>query len=385
MKILIILSVTVFFGCSSIKESQKDQDQAYLHEPDLDPQEHTLYLDEYFPVSMLRVPVNVVLTPKYPAIDIHTHLTPNGYSRLGADDTPEKVIAKMDEYGLRAVINLNGGYGETLDAVLEQYREYSDRILTFARIDFSGINDPDFGENQRQFLHDAVTRGVRGIKISKALGLRIRDGSGEHLRIDDHRLDPIWETCGELGIPVLIHSADPAAFFELIDHRNERYEQLQRHPDWSFYGEEFPDRDSVLNQRDNMIRKHQNTVFIGAHMGDNSEDLRALGRRLDEMPNFYVDMSARVAELGRQPYTSREFFITYQDRILFGTDRSPTVIKQPRHQIYYRFLETRDEYFDYYKVPRPPTGSWKIYGIHLPDNVLKKVYYKNAERIIPGL
>src|SRR5690606_22942302 len=215
-----------------------------------------------------------------------------------------------------------------------------------------------------------------------SLGLTIKDGSGKVVPIDDPRLDPIWAKCGELGIPVLIHSADPVAFFRPIDERNERWLQLHRFPSWSFHGPEFPSYEEVLQQHDRMIARHPGTTFISAHMGSQAEDLKTLGERLARLPNMFVDISGRVAELGRQPYAARRFLLEWQDRVVYGTDRYPGRPDQPRHRIYYRFLETDDEYFKYYDHPFPPTGEWRIYGVHLPPDVLRKIYQTNADRAL---
>jgi predicted TIM-barrel fold metal-dependent hydrolase len=231
-------------------------------------------------------------------------------------------------------------------------------------------------------LERAHARGMAGVKIFKSLGLTIKDRSGRIVPIDDPRIDPIWAACGRLRIPVLIHSADPVAFFQPIDEKNERWLQLKRHPDWSFYGSAFPAREDVLLQRDRAIARHPRTTFIGAHLGDNGEDLGALEARLGRFRNFVVDLSAREAEMGRQPYSTRAFLIRWQDRVLFGTDRYPGRVDQPRNRLYYRLLETADEYFKYYDHPFPPTGEWRVYGLHLPDGVLRKIYQSNADRVL---
>ncbi|MEE9466376.1 MAG: amidohydrolase family protein, partial [Candidatus Neomarinimicrobiota bacterium] len=220
--------------------------------------------------------------------------------------------------------------------------------------------------------------GARGLKIFKSLGLGYKDKKGNFIPIDDSRIDPIWAKCGELGIPVVIHVTDPKAFFTPIDRYNERYDELGQHPNWAFGGEEYPSKEELLAQRNRVIEKHPETIFIGAHFGNLPEDLGQVGQWLDQYPNFYVDIAARISELGRQPYTARRFFIKYQDRILFGTDTPPDA---EACRVHYRFLETDDEYFD----PTPAhkqQGRWMIYGLHLPDEVLEKVYNKNATKIL---
>jgi predicted TIM-barrel fold metal-dependent hydrolase len=260
-----------------------------------------------------------------------------------------------------------------------------DRLLIFANVDFKRIDELDFGKAAAAELEHARELGARGLKIFKSLGLTIKDMSGQVVAIDDPRLDPIWDICGKLKMPVLIHAADPVAFFRPVDRRNERWMQLKRHPDWSFHGPGFPTYEQVLAQQDRMIARHPQTVFISAHLSNSGEDLARLSRWLDETPNVYVDISGRVPELGRQPYAARRFLIRYQDRVLFGTDRYPGRADQPRNRIYYRFLETDDEYFDYYDHPFPPEGEWKIHGVFLPDEVLRKIYHENAERALAGL
>jgi predicted TIM-barrel fold metal-dependent hydrolase len=329
----------------------------------------------YRPEPMLVTPETAVEKPRYPVIDIHCHWTTRNDAAA--------MLAAMDDHGIERAVNLSGGWGRGLEATLDIFRTASERrFIIFCNVDFSRIDEPGFGETMADELRAAHEKGAAGLKIFKDLGLKIRDASDTLVPIDDPRLDPIWAVCGELEMPVLIHSGDPAAFFLPIDETNERWMQLKRHPDWSFHGDEFPSRAEVLAQRDRMMKRHRGTTFIGAHLGSSAEDLAALTRTLDEHANFYVDFSGRVAELGRQPYSARKFLIAYQDRVLFGSDRYPGRPDQPRYRVYYRFLETDDEYFDYYDHPFPPTGEWKIYGVFLPDEVLKKVYHDNAARLL---
>ena len=329
---------------------------------------------EYRPRSMLQTPEHPVERARFPVVDVHAHWT--------AQPAPEDLIAHMDRLNITYAVNLSGGWGERLETLLARYKDFApERFEILANVDFSEADQPGFAEKWTGVLEQAKARGASGLKIYKSLGLTTKDGSGTLVRVDDPRLDPIWATCGELGMPVLIHSADPLAFFEPIDRTNERLMQLGRHPDWSFHGPEFPDRDDVLAQRNRVLEKHPGTTFIGAHLGGNAEDLAALGGVLDRYPNFVVDISGRVAELGRQPYTARRFVLKYPDRILFGTDRYPGRTSQPRYRPYFRFLETQDEYIEYHEHDFPPTGEWRIHGIFLPDEVLKQVYHRNADRI----
>ena len=330
---------------------------------------------DYRPRPALVTATHLVKNAKFPAIDVHCH--------FGPEQDPADLLEAMDERNIRAVINLSGGWGERLDRMLEKFHRHApERLLVFCTPDWSRIDEPDFGTTMAAGLQEAHARGAAGVKVFKNLGLRVRDRTGKLVAIDDPRLDPIWAKAGDLGIPVLIHTADPVAFFQPIDRFNERWMQLQRHPDWSFRGPEFPSREALLAQRNRVIARHRGTTFIGAHVANGSEDLGTVSSWLDEHPNLYVDIAGRVAELGRQPYSARNFFIKYQDRILFGTDRYPGREDQPRYRIYFRFLETDDEYFDYYDHAFPPAGEWKIYGLYLPDLVLQKVYFRNAETVL---
>lgn len=346
-------------------------------EPDLGPAVYVgdAILRRYDPDPALVSKATIVHRAKFPATDIHAHWP--------RDLEPAALLAAMDDLGVERAVNLSGGFGGQLDAMLDRFHQAAPgRLAIFANIDFTRIDESAFGRETAAMLERAHARGAAGLKIFKSLGLTIKDGRGQVVPIDDPRLDPIWAACGALGIPVLIHSADPVAFFAPIDAKNERWLQLQRHPDWSFHGPGFPAREEVLRQRDRVLERHPKTRFIGAHMGANSEDLEALARRLDRYQNFVVDLSGRVAELGRQPYAARRFLLKYQDRVLFGTDRYPGRPDQPRHRIYYRFLETDDEYFKYYDHPFPPTGEWRIYGVHLPDEALRNIYQTNADRAL---
>lgn len=331
----------------------------------------------YDPTPMLVVPVTAIARARHPVIDIHCH-----WWLARSAPAPEAMLAAMDEHNVAVAVNLSGGFGDGLAAMLAWCSVAPTRLLVFANIDFSRIDQPDFVESTVKELRDAHARGARGLKIFKDLGLTLRNGRGDLLTIDDPRLDAIWALCGELKWPVLIHSGDPAAFFEPIDGRNERWMQLARHPDWSFHGPQFPSRETLFEQRERVFGRHPGTTFIAAHLGDLSEDLARASALLEAHPNVVMDLSGRVAELGRQPYSARRFLIRHQDRILFGTDRYPGRTDQPRYQIYSRFLETADEYFKYYENDFPPTGEWRIYGVDLPDDVLRKIYFENAARVL---
>jgi predicted TIM-barrel fold metal-dependent hydrolase len=287
-------------------------------------------------------------------------------------------------------VNLTGGVGSSLPESIEKYdRRHPGRFLTFTQPFYNRANEPDYPRFQADLIERAKKEGARGLKVLKTLGLYLRDGQGKLVAVDDRRFDPMWEACGALGLPVAIHVSDPVAFFTPIDRFNERFEELNNHPDWSFYGKDFPSNAELLAARDRVIARHPRTQFIVLHFGNFSENLAHVAERMDRFPNFSVEMAARVGELGRQPRASRKFFDKYQDRILFGTDAVPKGYDTPQqifgdqlYEIYYRFLETEDEYFDYAPAPVPPQGRWRIYGIGLPETILRKVYYQNAERLL---
>jgi predicted TIM-barrel fold metal-dependent hydrolase len=336
-----------------------------------------LKLKDWQPKSMLKVKETRLDKPKFPVVDAHNHL--GGGKQLL---TPERVAAylqEMNEAGVRTVVNLDGGSGEYLKETLAALDEaHPDRFLTFALIDFKGIDDEDWTDREVARLEESFKAGAKGLKFHKSLGLGVRYKDGRLMPVDDPKLDPIFELCGKHQRPVMIHTADPAAFFTPLDKNNERWHELNEHPGWLFYGERFPKQEELLKQFINRVGRHPNTTFIGAHFGNNVEDLATVGQWLDEHPNLNIDLDARISELGRQPYTARRFFLKYQDRIMFGTDTTP---RREAFRIYYRFLETDDEYFDC-AASHHLQGFWMIYGIHLPDEVLEKVYYKNAERIL---
>lgn len=335
-------------------------------------QENDLKLVDWQPKSQLVVKETKILKPKFPVIDIHNH--------LGNLSNTEKYLEEMNEAGVWMCVSLDG---RSKDDAYKKHLEVSgsvstERFLVFFVPDFSKIDEPDFGKKEAQKLEESVKMGIRGLKVAKSLGLTIKDKSGKLVPVDDPRLDPIWAKCGELGIPVMIHVSDPKAFHTgPIDRYNERYDELSRHPNWSFYGGGYPSKDEILEQRNRVIARHPNTIFIGAHMGNLPEELGRVSMWLEKYPNFYVDIDARISELGRQPYTARRFMIQYQDRVLFGMDDAPNAEK---YRGYFRFLETDDEYFE--SVPAGKQGRWMIYGLYLPDGVLEKIYNKNALKIL---
>jgi predicted TIM-barrel fold metal-dependent hydrolase len=348
-------------------------------------------LDEFRPKPMLVVEEHLLTRAKFPVVDVHVH------PRIRLHSSPQQLddfVKLMDAQSIAVCVSLDGGLGEALAEHREfLWSKYRDRFVIFANIDWRGDgreNDPaswdcqrpDFARRMAAALADAKQQGASGLKVFKNLGLEYKNPDGSLIRVDDPRWDPIWAACGELGFPVLIHTADPKAFFLPIDATNERWEELKRHPDWSFHGPDMPSYDEVVGQFIEVVKRHPETTFIGAHVASSAEDLGQVGRWLDAYPNLYVDIAARIAELGRQPFTARKFFERYADRILFATD-GPRVAE--RLHYHWRFLETEDEYFPYAENDFPPQGFWRIYGVNLPEDILRKVYYENAERLIPGV
>jgi predicted TIM-barrel fold metal-dependent hydrolase len=349
---------------------------------------------------MLHVRESRVERSMFPSIDFHTHISVSTKSEKGVVlspdreylGTPQELLAVMDRKNIRAMVNLTGGYEAGLaDTVTKYDRAYSGRFYTFTEPSYSRFKEPNYPVLQSQAIERAHRDGARGLKILKTLGLYLRENitSGTLVKIDDARFDPMWDACGQLNIPVAIHISDPIAFFTPTDRFNERYEELNNHPDWSFYGGDFPSNAELIAARNRMIARHPNTQFVTLHVGNFAEDLQNVSENLDRFPNMSVDIAARIGELGRQPVTARRFFDKYQDRILFGTDATPHGDQYPQqvfndqlYEIYYRFLETNDEYFDYAPAKIPPQGRWRIYGIQLPDTILRKVYFENAARLL---
>lgn len=331
-------------------------------------------IEEYEPKSTLKVPQNPVTRAKYPIIDVHNHqsLTPDP-ARLA------QIVKDMDALNMYAMVNLSGRSGKDLaEGVKNTKGRYPTRFIVFANINFDGIDEPGYSEKAVAQLVEDHKNGAQGVKIFKSFGLTVKDSKGNRVPVDDPRLDPVWAKCGELGIPILIHTAEPATFFEPHDRYNERWLELKQFPDRARPPERYPTFEQLITEQENLFRKHPKTNFINAHLGWFGGDLVRLGKQLDRFPNVTTEIGAVIAELGRQPRFAREWFIKYQDRVLFGKD-----IWQPsEYHVYFRVLETSDEYFDYY---RKRHAFWKMYGLNLPDEVLKKLYYKNALRIVPGI
>ena len=340
------------------------------------PAKDGLLLRDFQPQSMLHAEVHQVERARFPVIDVHNHVN-DARSQGRGHIPPAKLVATMDRLNIGKIVILTGGWGDRLQKVIdESVKPYPDRFIVFTQIDWSRIDDPNFAQEMVAQIDDAVRRGARGLKVLKDFGLEVRYRSGKLLAVDDPRLDPIWDECGRLGIPVSIHVTDPEAFFHPVDRFNERYEELLEHPDWSFYGPKFPTKQAILEARDRVFARHPGTTFVSLHVANWPENLDYVSALLDRCPNVRVEFGAREAELGRQPRRARKFFLDYQDRICFGTDATPG---EAMYRNYFRWLETADEYFDY--AGYPGQGRWKIYGMELPDPVLEKVYHQNAERI----
>ena len=332
---------------------------------------------DYRPHSTLVTAAHLVPRAKYPAIDFHGH--PQGL--LGSADGLARLGAAMDSLNLRVMISADNSSGDRLKAVLANVRaseKMKDRVRVLAGINFRKVG-PGWAEQAVKQLDADIAAGAVGVgEIPKSLGLSIKKPDGSRLRIDDPELDPIWDECARLGIPVFIHTADPQEFFQPIDYTNERWLELSLFSDRRYPQDRFPSFQELMTERDNMFRKHPRTTFVAAHMGWHANDLQSLAKMLDEMPNVYTEVGAVLYDIGRQPRAAHDFFIKYQDRILFGKDS----FQPEEYPYYWRVFETNDEYFDYY---RPDHAFWKLYGIGLPDSVLKKVYYENAEKITKGI
>jgi len=335
----------------------------------------TILLKDFHPQTALHAAAHDVQRAKFPVIDVHTHT--NDARGIGDRVDPKEMVARMDRLNVKTVVILTGGWGNDLQKIVDtMVKPYPGRFTVMTQIDWSKIDDPNFSQLMVKQVDDSVRRGARGLKILKELGLGVRDASGKLIPVDDPRLDPVWEECGRLGIPVFIHVADPEAFFHPIDANNERYEELIEHPDWSFYGPQFPGIQELMAQRDRMFAKHPHTTFAALHFGSWPENLDFVEQTLEKFPNVMIETGAREGELGRQPRRVRRLFLKYPDRIMFGTDEGAS---EEMYHNYFRWLETEDEYFPYAQYPAQ--GRWMIYGLGLPDEVLEKVYHGNAERL----
>jgi hypothetical protein len=354
-----------------------------------EPSARSLELQEFRPQPALRVRATDVPRARHAVIDVHTHFR----VKLRSSEQLDQFVRVMDRNHIAMCISLDGRIGDEIDEHLKFLDKYPGRFAVMANLNWRGDGTPDdpatwdchrddFPRRMAAALHDSRKRGAVGLKVFKDLGLVIRNPDGSLARVDDPRWDPIWRACGEAGLPVLIHTGDPVAFFQPVNERNERWEELHRNPDWSFHRPGYPTHAEIVGQLINVVERHRDTQFIAAHVANNPEHLEQVSEWLDRYPNLHVEIASRINELGRQPFTARRFLLKYQDRVLFGTD-GPW--PEERLRLYWRFLETDDEYFPYSEKPFPPQGLWNIYGVHLPDEVLEKLYHGNALRLFPSL
>lgn len=330
-----------------------------------------LQLSEFQPISELETTYTRIQFPSIPFIESHGHL--GSYFKT----TPESITKAMDQVPIQYLINLSLKTGQEF---LKLKQEYNDpRILHFSTFNWKRVSESDdYPDLILNDLKEDIKNGTRGIKLWKDFGLYVRKRNGERLKLNDLSLDKIFQECANNNLVISIHTADPKAFFKPIDEKNERYLELMNHPEWSFSGEEFPKFEELMKEREELFKRHPNLTFVALHFGEFAHNLKEAEKLLQENPNVYIDIAARIDELGRQPYSAREFFIKWQDRILFGTDGP---VDFGKLEIYARFLETKDEYFDYHTPYKPKKGFWKIYGLGLPKEILEKIYFKNAIKI----
>lgn len=330
-------------------------------------------VEEYEPISTLKVPQHLLTRSKFPFIDVHNHQWTMPVQNLG------KLVTEMDSLNMGVMVNLSGFRGKYLEWSLDNVNNhFPNRFILFLNINFENLDDAGWPDETLKLMEEAVKQGVKGLKVYKGLGLTDKDNNGNRIAIDDPRLDPIWAKCGELGIPVLIHSGEPTSFWNPKDKYNERWLELKQEPSRYRDPKKVPPFEQIMGEQHHVFRKHPETKFIDAHLGWYGNDLEKLGKLFDEMPNVYTELGAVLAELGRQPKMARAFMIKYQDRVMMGKD----TYKKEEYYTYFRVLETDDEYFDYY---RKRHAHWKMYGLALPDSVLKKVYFQNALNVIPGI
>ena len=334
---------------------------------------------DYVPRSQLVVPKHLVARSACPAIDAHNHL-PFTDPRMREVDL-EQLVREMDMLNIQAIVNLSGGSGDTLRANLNGLdNAFPGRFCTFCNVDWEGAGGDGWLDRTLSALEADAAAGAHGLKVFKSLGLRFHDAQGKLLMPDDPRIAPVWERAGQLGLPVLIHTADPVAFFQPLDRFNERWDELHAHPDWHFYGPDYPEFDELIASLYRLVEAHPQTIFITAHVGCYPENLAFVSAMMDRYDNLYTDFSARISELGRMPYSARDWFVKHADRIVFGTDIRPTI---DMYRIHFRFLETADEYFCYSPGEGlPGQGRWRIYGVDLPNDVLQRVYHDNAARLL---
>ena len=336
-------------------------------------QSNKMDFETYDPVSTLVVPAHKLTKAKYPFIDVHNHQWNMGSGSL------DGLVKDMDNLNMKVMVNLSGGYGNSLQKMADNVKsQYPNRFIIFANVNFDAVGAAGWTEKAVKQLEEDVQHGANGLKIFKNLGFSVKDVNGKRVTIDDPRLDAIWDKCGELKIPVIIHTADPEPFWEPMDEHNERWLELKTHPERKRSDTDPAPWETLIEEQHRMFKKHPNTTFIAAHFGWYANNLSKLDSLLTEMPNVVVEFGAVIAELGRQPRAAKAFFTKYQDRIMFGKDSWVP----EEYSTYFRVLETEDEYFPYHKKYH---AFWAMYGMGLPDDILKKVYYKNALRIIPNI
>ena len=361
---ILVIAFSVYFAIDIIQDKQ-----------------NIMSFEDYDPPSSLIVEGEEIKRAKYPFVDVHSHQW--GMPTMDLNE----LVSEMDEINMKFIINLSGsGFGPQVakdlyfnESIKNIKENQPERIGLFVNVDFNSIDVKNHVENQVKIIRDAVSKGAIGLKVYKSLGLTNKDSKGERVRVDDERLKPIWEVCGELNIPVLIHSADPFQFWLPKDNQNERWFELKEKPN-RFYGDSdfIPPFQEIIEEQHTVFKRHPNTTFINAHFGWMGNDLKKLGAHLDEHPNVMTEFGAVIAELGRQPRAARQFFIDYQDRIMFGKDS----YNKEEFYTYFRILESDDEYFTYF---RKRHAFWKMYGLNLPDEVLRKIYYENALRLFPSI
>ncbi|MBI4907034.1 MAG: amidohydrolase family protein [Acidobacteria bacterium] len=336
-------------------------------------QNQNLTVEEYNPKSLLVVPEHKVPRARFPFIDVHNHQNRAGGAQL------DKLIGEMDDINMRVMVMLSGGNGTRLAENIErQKKKYPDRVVVFANIDFSDIDGADYETRAAAQLEKDFQAGAQGLKIFKNFGMDQKDSRGKRMPVDDPRFDKVFQMCAKYKAPVLIHTAEPLGLFLPMDKNNERWLELKLYPGRGRTPDKYPSWEDLMAEQHRLFARHPNTIFINAHLGWLGNNLPGLGALLDRLPNVYAEIAAVIEELGRQPRTARAFLTKYQDRILFGKD----TYRKDEYGTYFRTLETADEYFDH---DRKYHGIWKMYGLELPDEVLKKIYYKNAVRIIPGM
>jgi predicted TIM-barrel fold metal-dependent hydrolase len=332
---------------------------------------------DYRPKSTLVAAAHLVQRAKYPAIDFHGH--PRGL--LGSPDGLDSLRRMLDTLNVRMMVAADNSSGDQLARSLASISAspMKDRVRILAGIRFEGAGGPGWAERAIAQLEADVAAGAVGVgEIGKGFGQTTRKADGSRLAVDDPVLNPIWEACARLRLPVFIHTADPQSFYQPLDYTNERWLEMSLIPGRAISADQHPNFEELMKERDNLFRNNPKTTFVTAHMGWHAHDLGRLGKMLDEMPNLYTEVGAVLYDIGRQPRAAHDFFVKYQDRILFGKDS----FQPEEYPYYWRVFETKDDYFDYY---RPYHAFWKLYGIDLPDSVLKKVYFQNALRITSRL